>query len=209
MPPNRNLVWVIALAPAMAASAAMTSGEPGIAAVRAATERFRGVDAAIAEGYVRDPMNRCDTAEMLGRPKNEGTTGVRYYRPDLLGITTLPYERVDGDGTHTDFLKPAILIYEPKADGGLELVAVENLVFEAAWKAAGNNQPPAYQHVPYDHLVDDPETPVDEAHLFAPHFSRRFWLYRENPNGMFARYNPKVSCGHHRWLDPAGRSDAS
>ncbi|MGP1674052.1 MAG: hypothetical protein ACTS8Z_02415, partial [Candidatus Limnocylindrales bacterium] len=36
-----------------------------------------------------------------------------------------------------DFGNPAILIYEPQADGGMELVAVENLVFVAAWEAAG------------------------------------------------------------------------
>ena len=29
------------------------------------------------------------------------------------------------------------MIYEPQADGSLELVGIENLVFQAAWKAAG------------------------------------------------------------------------
>jgi len=41
-----------------------------------------------------------------------------------LGITAPPNPRVDGSGTHTDFLRPAILIYEPQSDGSLELVAV-------------------------------------------------------------------------------------
>jgi len=54
--------------------------------------------------------------------------GVHYLRPDLLGVTAPPSPRVNGVGTHTDFRTPSILIYEPQADGSLELVAVENRV---------------------------------------------------------------------------------
>ena len=82
-----------------------------------ATERFRDVNVALAEGYIRDPMNVCDTAPMMGRPATLGAMGVHYFRPDLLGISAPPNPRVSGNGTHTDFNKPAILIYEPQADG--------------------------------------------------------------------------------------------
>ena len=166
--------------------------------VRAATERFRAVIVAIAEGYVRDPMNLCETAPMMGRPAELGAMGIHFFRPDLLGITAPPNPRVDGNGIHTDFLKPSILIYEPQADGSLELVAVENLVFKTAWESAGNAERPRFHGVPYDHMFDDPDTSVDEAHMFEPHFDRHVWLYRENPNGMFAQFNPNVSCEHHR-----------
>ena len=190
--------WLAAMALAMAPAAAVCHrGDAGLAEVRAATERFRDVRVALAEGYVRDPMNLCDTAEMMGRPKELGAMGIHYFRPDLLGITAPPNPRVAGNGTHTDFLKPSILIYEPQADGDLELVAVENLVFEAAWKAAGNKLPPSYQGVPFDHMVDDPDTGADEAHMFEPHFDRHVWIYRENPNGVFAPFNPRVNCEHH------------
>ena len=89
--------------------------------------------------------------------------GVHYFRPDLLGITTPPNPRVDGARTHTDFLNPSILIYEPQANGSLELVAVENLVFIRAWEAAGYNDPPSFQGVTYDTMMDHPATPVDQA----------------------------------------------
>ncbi|HET9459621.1 MAG TPA: hypothetical protein VFO51_06550, partial [Sphingomicrobium sp.] len=102
--------------------------EPTLEQVRAATERFRDVKVALAEGYVRDPTDTCDTAEMMGRAQSLGAMGIHFFRPDLLGIAGPPNPRVDGTGTYTDFLKPAILIYEPQADGSLELVAVENLV---------------------------------------------------------------------------------
>ena len=39
-------------------------------------------------------------------------------------------------------------------------------------------------------------TPADEAHMFEPHYDRHVWLYRDNPNGVFAQFNPKVSCEH-------------
>jgi hypothetical protein len=174
------------------------NAEPDLAMVRMATDRFRDVDVALAEGYVRDPMDLCDTAEMMGRPAELGAMGIHFVRPDLLGITGPPAPRVSGTGTHTDFNQPAILIYEPQADGSLELVAVENLVFIDAWEAAGHKEPPSFRGVPYDRMADDPATAVDEAHMFEPHYDRHVWLYRHNPRGTFAQFNPDVTCRHHR-----------
>jgi hypothetical protein len=173
-------------------------GEPTLAEVRRLTERFRDVNIALAEGYVRDPGDLCDTAQMMGRPASLGAMGIHFFRPDLLGITAPPSPRVNGNGTHTDFRAPSILIYEPQEDGRLELVAVENLVFAAAWRAAGHTEPPTFHGVPYDSMVDDPITTVDEAHMFEPHFDRHVWIHRENPNGIFTPLNPAVSCAFHR-----------
>ena len=139
----------------------------------------------------------CDDAAMMGKPAGMGAMGIHYFRPDLLGITAPPNPRVDGVGIHTDFNQPAVLIYEPKADGALELVAVENLVFAKAWAEAGNDGAPTFHGVPWDAMADDPATPLDEAHGFEPHFDRHVWLFRENPNGVFAQYNPTVTCAHH------------
>ena len=174
------------------------SGEPSLADVRKATERYRNVAAALAAGYVRDPFDLCDTAEMMGRPAALGAMGVHYVRPDLLGITAPPSPRVNGNGVHTDFRTPSILIYEPQADGSMELVAVENLVFARAWRDRGHSVPPSFHGVPYDTMIDDPATAADEAHMFEPHFDRHVWLYRANPNGIFAPFNPAVTCVHHR-----------
>ena len=174
------------------------SREPSLKEVRAATERFRDVKVALAEGYIRDPGNMCDAAEMMGKPKELGVMGVHNFRPDLLGISGPPNPRVNGTGTHTDFNKPAILIYEPQADSSLQLVAVENLVFIKAWEAAGNSAPPTFQGVKYDTMVDDPKTEVDEAHMFEPHYDRHVWIYRDNPNGVFAQFNPNATCKWHR-----------
>lgn len=179
------------------ASPATDRGEPSLDEVRMLTAKYQDVNVALAEGFIRDPGNMCDTADMMGRPKELGAMGIHYFRPDLLGISGPPNPRVSGTGTHTDFRQPSILIYEPQADGSLKLVAVENLVFDKAWQAAGKGEWPAFRGQPYNAMADDPATAVDEAHLFEPHHDLHVWLYRENPAGMFAQFNPKVSCAAH------------
>lgn len=173
-------------------------GEPTLAEVRAATERFRDVKVALAEGYIRDPADMCETADMMGKPASLGGMGIHFFRPDMLGINAPPNPRVNGNGTYTDFRKPAILIYEPQRDDSLELVAVENLVFAKAWKEAGHKSPPTFHGVAYDHMVDNPATQLDEAHNFEPHYDRHVWVHRPNPNGVFAPFNPAVTCKHHQ-----------
>jgi hypothetical protein len=175
-------------------SPASAQGEPDLAAVRAAAERFRDVNVALADGYVPAPGNTCESAQHMGLPASVGGMGIHYFRPDLLGITAPPNPRVGGSGTHTDFLNPAILIYEPQADGSLELVAVENLVFESAWRAAGHDAPPSFHGRPYERMADDPATEADEAHMFEPHYDRHVWVFRDNPSGVFAPFNPNVRC---------------
>lgn len=187
------------------AAAAPGPGEPTLDEVRAATARFRNVEVALAEGYVRDPTDMCDIAPMMGRPAALGGMGIHFFRPDLLGVTAPPNPRVGGNGTHTDFRKPSILIYEPRADGSLELVAVENLVFKKAWHEAGNKGLPTFHGVEYDYMFDDPKTATDEAHNFEPHYDRHVWLYRPNANGMFAQFNPTVTCKFHKPMVVAGK----
>ena len=188
---------ILALLFASAAPAPSTA-EPSLEEVRAATARFKDVKVALAEGYLADPENICHTAGHMGRDAKLGGMGIHYFRPDLLGITAPPNPRIAGEGVHTDFRKPAILIYEPNAKGELELIAVENLVFEKAWRASGKTRPPTFQGQTWDHMVDDPATKEDEAHNFEPHYDLHVWLYRPNPAGMFKPFNPTVTCEHHK-----------
>lgn len=165
-------------------------------AIRAATEKYRDADVALEEGYLRDPMDLCVTPEMEGLPRQLGGMGIHFFRPDLLAITQVE-PRVAGVGTHEDFRQPGVLIYEPQADGSLELVAVENVIFEAGWLEAGRSGPPEFMDNQYYKMVENPRTEADEAHGFEPHYELHLWLYRENPSGLFAQFNPNVSCEHH------------
>lgn len=180
----------------MPGAKAQAATEPTLEQIRTATEKYRDVKVALADGYVAAPANSCETAEMMGRPASDGAMGIHYFRPDLLGIKGPPNPRVVGDGTHTDWLQPGILLYEPQADGSLQLVGIENLVFAKAWHGTGHKDRPSFMGRPYEHMVDDPATKVDEAHMFEEHYDRHVWLYRTNPNGMFTPFNPNVSCRH-------------
>ena len=183
---------------APASPVAAVAAEPDLAAVRKATERFQDVKVALAEGYIRDPFDLCDTAEMMGRPAALGAMGVHYFRPDVLGITGPPNPKVSGTGIHTDFLTPSILIYEPQENGSLELVAVENLAFADAWKAAGHVKPPSFHGVRTTswRMIPQPLRTMRTS-------SRRIGIVTcgstgRIPTASLPPFNPKVSCAHHK-----------
>jgi hypothetical protein len=182
----------------LASPAAADETADAVAAMRTAVERFQDVDVALAEGYIRDPADHCFGATNMGMPPEWGVMGIHYFRPDMLGITATD-PKVDGNGLHLDWNQPSVLIYEPQADGGLELVAVENLVFRAAWEAAGNTAPPSYLGRAWDHMVDNPDTAeLDEAHGFAEHYDQHVWVFRDNPSGVLEPFNPNATCEHHK-----------
>jgi hypothetical protein len=170
---------------------------PEIAALRTTAAKYTDVKVALAEGYIPDPSGMCITAEMEGLPAAQGAMGIHYLRPDLLKLNPpAPGARVSGMSTHTDFNQPGVLIYEPQADGSLQLVAIENLVFKAGMDAAGMTATPSYAGTDYVHMLDNPATPVDEAHGFEEHYELHAWVPRENPNGMFTAFNPAATCEH-------------
>jgi hypothetical protein len=181
----------------MASSAPARPAVPDaeLAAIRAATEKYADVKAALADGYVRDPSGMCISSAMEGAPRQLGAMGVHYFRPDLLGLTG-DKPRVHGVGMHTDFLKPGVLMYEPQADGTHKLVGIENLVWAKAWQDAGRKGAPSFNGFDYYYMHDNPATAADEAHGFEPHYELHFWLYRDTPSGMFAPFNPGVTCDH-------------
>ncbi len=175
--------------------AAVYAADVDLDELRAAVDKYKDVNVALADGYIT-PDNHCVSAEGEGLPADLGAMGIHYIHPALLEITATD-PRVDGNATHTDWMKPSVLIYEPQADGSMELVAVENLVFEAAWEAAGKDEELVLNGRAWDHMADDPATPGDEAHGFAPHYDQHVWLYRENPMGNLMPFNPAVTCEHH------------
>ncbi len=187
------------------AACASDTDEPSIDEVRTIAEKYRDVNVAKAEGYTTD--NKCTTAAVLGFPTEMGDMGLHYVRRDLLGLPPKPAPpgsgRVHGTGTYTDFRKPAMLVYEPQPDGSLQLVAVENLVFASAWQAAGKKGPPTFRGEPYVLLADKPETKVDEAHGWEPHYELHLWVIRDNPNGMYSEFNPRVTCRYNKPPQPA------
>ncbi|MFV2003383.1 MAG: hypothetical protein ACC619_10430, partial [Paracoccaceae bacterium] len=163
----------------LSTGAGAQSAEQAMAAAVAASEKYQDVNVALAAGFVKDPSGACVSAGAEGLPPEWGAMGVHYLNMAKLQITG--GEPLGGEGIHTDFNDPAILMYEPQADGSMVLVAIENLVFQAAWSAAGNAEPPSFAGVVWDAMADDPATEASESHGFAPHFDRHFWAFRDNP----------------------------
>lgn len=160
--------------------------------IRTDTEKYADVAVAEAEGYMKDPSGMCVTAAMAGAPPEQGSMGIHWLSPRLLGITA-EQPRVDGNDAVIDPAQPEVLVYEPQADGSMKLVAAEYMVFKAAWDAA-NPAPPSLAGQEFYLMADDPATEVDEAHGFAPHYELHAWVHQENPNGVFAEFNPAVTC---------------
>ena len=89
-----------------------------------------------------------------------------------------------------DVKHPEALIYEVK-DGRAQLVGVEYIVPADAWDAS-HSEPPAAPPVLEGQVFQYNESPnrfrlpaVYELHV---------WAWRDNPNGTFVDWNPRVSC---------------
>jgi hypothetical protein len=74
---------------------------------------------------------------------------------------------------------PDGLIYEPRKNAPPRLVAVELAMPYALWTGS---QPPTFLGTSFQR--------EDEFGVFGLHV----WLWRDNPNGLFAEANPNVSC---------------
>jgi hypothetical protein len=149
-------------------------------------EPFKNVSYALSQGYIQ--ASPCEAHPTLG------AMGHHYVNPRLLGLTAPVNGRVNGNGTYTSVNPPPILLYVPDGQGGLRLAGIELLVFAAAWDAA-NNHPPMYRGREYNYMADNPDTPNhDEAHNFMPHYDLHIWLFDHNPSGLYAQWNPALSC---------------
>ena len=95
----------------------------------------------------------------------EGPVGTVYYNPARL---------LDG---RVDAALPDALIYEPGGDGRPTLVGVEFAVPDAG------QEPPSFFGATFQR--------EEEFGVLALHA----WVWRHNPDGMFAETNPRVSCG--------------
>jgi hypothetical protein len=174
---------------------AVSAEDVDLNTLRANVSKYKDINVALADGYITPDNNHCVSAKGEGLPPELGAMGIHYVQPALLQITATE-PRVDGTSTHIDWTQPSVLIYEPQADGSMELVAVENLVFEAAWDATGKDEAPMMNGRHWDHMADDPATPGDEAHGFMPHYDQHVWLFRENPMGDLMPFNSNVTCDH-------------
>ncbi len=82
-----------------------------------------------------------------------------------------------------DPLEPEVLLYEPGSGNEPRLIGVEYIVIDVGQ--------------PHPHFGDHPfdvggVPPLEAAGV--PHYSLHVWVHKDNPSGMFEKYNPTVSC---------------
>ncbi len=103
-----------------------------------------------------------------------GAMGIHYANGALVGDTEL------------DPARPEVLVYEPR-HGRLRLVALEYVVFQAAWDAE-NRTPPSLFGQRFS------LTPSPNRYGIPAHYELHVWLWKSNPSGLFADWNPRVVC---------------
>lgn len=158
-----------------------------LAQVRRATARFHDIDKALEAGYtVWSPDPFAAGATCASNPA--GQMGYHLVNVALRGSPANP---AAGDAT-IDMLQPEMLLYEKRADGKMHLVGVEYLVFKAAWERVHGvgAAPPTVMGQPLP-LSTHTFTPTGPA---IPHYEVHVWIWSSNPLGMFAPWNPTVSC---------------
>jgi hypothetical protein len=87
-----------------------------------------------------------------------------------------------------DIRKPEVLVYDPGKDGRLRLVAVEYLKIDADGDLATSDDLPGLFGRPFDGPMAG-HAPGDPAH-----YDLHAWVWKRNPSGMFAQFNPRVRC---------------
>jgi hypothetical protein len=144
-----------------------------LAQVRGVTARFHNLDAALEAGYqlgwVNGSGNRIITG-CIAHP-TAGAMGYHYFNEQLM------------DDLAVAPLQPEVLVYAPDPDGQLRLAAVE-------WVARGpSTNPPG--------LSEPPSVLGMQMHILNPavgFYIMHAWVWQPNPAGMFADWNPEVTC---------------
>lgn len=147
--------------------------EADLAQVANATVRYQDLSAALADGFIQ--ASPCEAVA------GQGAMGMHYVNP----------ARVDGRIVLTE---PELLLYIPEG-GAHRLVAVEYFMpVVQGGRPYFGDAPPATGPAPtiFGRAMDGPmpgHTPT-----MPWHFDLHVWVFRHNPAGWFAQYNPDLRC---------------
>ncbi|MEJ7701588.1 MAG: hypothetical protein WKF71_18380 [Pyrinomonadaceae bacterium] len=152
--------------------------QQNLAQVRRATAKYHRVEEAVADGYV-------STVDCVSSP--DGGMGIHYIKPFLASNLTL------------DVTQPELLLYEPMKNGKLRLVGVEYFVpviVNGVGPWFGSTAPPEGQYNQAPELYGQTfDGPMPGHNTGMPwHYDLHVWVWKHNPSGMFADFNPTVQC---------------
>jgi hypothetical protein len=138
--------------------------------VRDSTDRFHEVAQAEREGYA--------LAFGCVSGPDQGAMGLHFINMNLVGSGVI------------DPTRPQIILYEPTADGRLNLTGADFLVDAHQWDNDKTHKP------------GPPELMGQLFHYFeAPNrfglkafYTLHVWAWKDNPNGAFVNWHPGVAC---------------
>ena len=127
---------------------------------------YKDVATAVADGFV--PVSECTESPA-------GGMGVHFLNPARAMAPIDP-------------AKPSILVYLPTSDGGYELVAAEWFQADADQDLSTDGDRPSLWGRPFNGpmLGHEAGMPI--------HYDLHVWLFKANPAGVFAPWNPSFSC---------------
>jgi hypothetical protein len=163
------VVGAVALTATLAvATRAGAAADDELQAAKAASGRYHSVEQALKDGYsgVGEPC--------VASPA--GAMGIHYVNGPLMGDDAI------------DPLRPEILLYIPGEDGKLKLIGVEYFKVDADQDLGTADDRPSVFGQPFDGPMPghNPTMPI--------HYDLHVWFWEDNPSGMFAPFNPTLSC---------------
>ena len=140
-----------------------------LAQVRQVTAKYHDVNAALADGFIQTPA-------CVASP--DGGMGIHFIH--------LP-RMMDAE---VNILEPEILLYV-QSGNKLKLIGVEY------WFSIGPPDSPVPNPAPpspviFGRTLDGPMEAHDPGQ--PPHYDLHAWVWNANPSGVFAPFNPNVSC---------------
>ena len=144
-----------------------------VKAVRDATRMYRDVTMAEADGW--RSVGRC-----VSSGGDEGAMGTHYVNVGNLM-----------DNNALDAARPEVLMYEEDRHGRKRLIGAEFIVFADEWDEAHpapENTPPSLMGQLFHYIGAPNRYRLPSVYIL------HVWAWKDNPNGAFANYNPRVSC---------------
>jgi len=112
-----------------------------------------------------------------------GAMGMHFVNGSLVGDDVL------------DPTRPEIVIYEPAANGRLRLIGADYLVFADVWHANHTAAPELMGQLL--HLFESPN-----RFGLPAFYTLHVWAWKDNANGTFVNWHPKVSCDGFNGQEP-------
>ena len=148
-----------------------------IATVRQATERFKDVSVAMAEGYAL--QFGCVSGEDFG------AMGLHYVNGTLVNSGVL------------DATRPQIIIYEATPNGGRRMIGVDYLLLADAWDKDKTHSGPPELMGQFFHLFTSPN-----RFGLPAFYTLHVWAWKPNPKGAFVNWHTNVSCEAYNGQQP-------